>query len=285
MSGTDGNTIQRETRRRAAELKKTPASNSETGMDNDEPDASMANLIAQNVTEKISALMELKFAELQSSLTILGSRIDDNSKRLTEAESRISENEDRTSSLENKVAHLEQKVKSLADRTEASENRSRRDNIRIIGLKEGTEGKNAVIFFETWLHDTLDLKTKRGFIKIDRAHRALGPRKSNSNRPVIIKLHNYGDKQVILSATREKGDILDQGNKIYIRQDLSAAVREARRKFNDTCEQLIQRGIRFQMRYPATLFLTVQGELHSFETPQEVEKFMSRTEGLSIAES
>lgn len=285
MSGTDGNTIQRETRRRAAELKKTPASNSETGMDNDEPDASMANLIAQNVTEKISALMELKFAELQSSLTILGSRIDDNSKRLTEAESRISENEDRTSSLENKVAHLEQKVKSLADRTEASENRSRRDNIRIIGLKEGTEGKNAVIFFETWLHDTLDLKTKRGFIKIDRAHRALGPRKSNSNRPVIIKLHNYGDKQIILSAFREKGDILDQGNKIYIRQDLSAAVREARRKFNDTCEQLIQRGIRFQMRYPATLFLTVQGELHSFETPQEVEKFMSRTEGLSIAES
>ena len=113
MSGTDGNTIQRETRRRAAELKKTPASNSETGMDNDEPDASMANLIAQNVTEKISALMELKFAELQSSLTILGSRIDDNSKRLTEAESRISENEDRTSSLKNKVAHLKQKVKSL----------------------------------------------------------------------------------------------------------------------------------------------------------------------------
>ena len=175
--------------------KKTPASNSETGMDNDEPDASMANLIAQNVTEKISALMKLKFAELQPSLTILGSRIDDNSKRLTEAESRISENEDRTSSLENKVAHLEQKVKSLADRAEASENRSRRDNIRIIGLKEGTEGKNAVIFFETWLHDTLDLKTKRGFIKIDRAHRALGPRKSNSNRPVIIKLHNYGDKE------------------------------------------------------------------------------------------
>lgn len=74
-------------------------------MDDEEPDVSIANLIAQNVTEKISALMDLKFTELQSSLNrqcvvnVTGSHIDDTSKRLTEAESRISNNEDCTSSF------------------------------------------------------------------------------------------------------------------------------------------------------------------------------------------
>lgn len=278
MSGTEGNNNQHETaRRRATESKKPRAADSETVMNDDEPDECIANVIAQNVTEKISALMDLKFAELQSSLNSPSSRIDDNSKRLTEAENRVSENEDRTSYLESKVADLQQKMKSLTDRAEDIGNRSRRDNIRIIGLKEGTEGKHAVKFFEMWLHDTLGLETKRGSIKIDRAHRTLGPRKSNSNRPIIVKLHNYSDKQRILSA-REKGEILDQGNKVYIRQDLSAAVREARRQFNDTCEQLIKRGIRFQMRYPATLSITVRGEEHSFKTPQEVEEFLRRFE-------
>lgn len=75
----------------------------------------MQPLIAQSVTEKLSALMEQKFAELQSTLDRMGNCIEDNVKRITEAESCISEGEDRTTSLENRVAELEQRVKSLTD--------------------------------------------------------------------------------------------------------------------------------------------------------------------------
>lgn len=276
MSVSDVHSSQRQTirSRRQADSKKlaVTSANLEIAV----PEESMADAIAQSVTEKISSLMELKFSELQTALNGLTSRIEDNSKRLTEAENRISENEDRTNSLENKVALLEKKVQSLSDRAEDIENRCRRDNIRIIGLKEGIEGKQVVRFFASWLHDTLGLETKRGSIKIDRAHRALGPRKANYNRPVIIKLHNYSDKQRILAAAKEKGDIFYQGSKVFIRQDLSAAVREARRRFNDICERLLEKKIRFQMRYPATLSITVQGKDHSFKTPKEAVEFLSR---------
>uniref|UniRef100_A0A3Q3N5N0 L1 transposable element RRM domain-containing protein n=1 Tax=Labrus bergylta TaxID=56723 RepID=A0A3Q3N5N0_9LABR len=196
----------------------------------------VANAITQNVTEKISALMELKFAELKSSLDKLSTRIGDDTKRITETECSISDGEDRTASLENKLAELERRVKTLTDRAEDSENRSRRDNIRVIGLKEGAEGRQAVKFFETWLPNTLGLETKRGTIKTDRAHRALGPPKKDYNRPVIIKLHNFGDKQNILAAVREKGELIFQGTRIHIRQ------------FNGTRERLIGRGIRFQIQ-------------------------------------
>lgn len=236
----------------------------------------VATAIAQSFTEKLNALMEQKFAEPQSTLDKMGNRIEDNVKRITEAESCISEGEDRTTSLENRVAELEQKVKSLTDRTEDHENRSHRENIRVIGLKEGAEGRQAIKFFETWLPDTLGLETKRGTVKIDRAHRALGPPKTNYNRPVIIKVHNPNDKQRILAAARERGELIYQGNKVYIRQDFSAQVRDARRQFNGTCERLIRRGIRFQMRYPATLCFTFNGEEYVFKTRQEADNFLGK---------
>lgn len=65
----------------------------------------------------------------------------------------------------------------MADGIEDVENRSRRDNIRILNLEEGTEGKEPIQFFETWLPTVLGLSTsaERSRIKIDRVHRSLLP--------------------------------------------------------------------------------------------------------------
>ncbi|CAJ1053440.1 uncharacterized protein rbfox3a [Xyrichtys novacula] len=68
-------------------------------------EANVASAIAQQVTEKISALMELKFAKLKSSLDKLSNRIKDNTERIAEAENRIPEGEDLTASTENKLSH------------------------------------------------------------------------------------------------------------------------------------------------------------------------------------
>uniref|UniRef100_A0A3P9KDT4 Reverse transcriptase domain-containing protein n=1 Tax=Oryzias latipes TaxID=8090 RepID=A0A3P9KDT4_ORYLA len=163
-------------------------------------ESSAAASIAQTVTERIGELMEEKFLDLRSTLDRLNGRIDDNTRRITESENRISEDEDRITSLENQVSELQQKVKTLTERCDDGENRSRRENIRIIGLKEGSEGQSSVTFFESWLPEVLGMETKRGVIKLDRAHRALGPPKEDRCRPVIIKLHNFTDKQRILTA-------------------------------------------------------------------------------------
>lgn len=54
------------------------------------------------------------------------------------------------------------------------------------------------------------LETKQGTLKIDRAHRALGPPKENIYRPVIIKLHNFNGSLLWL------GRKAYQGSRIYI---------------------------------------------------------------------
>lgn len=79
------------------------------------------------------------------------------SKRIAEAERSVSEVEDVVSSLEGRLAKAEKKIKVLAANIEDIENWSRRDNIHAVNLKEGTEGKHPIHFFETWLPTVLGL--------------------------------------------------------------------------------------------------------------------------------
>lgn len=71
----------------------------------------------------------------------------------------------------------------MADHIDDLENRSRRCNLRLVGLPEGMEGRDAVTFMKTWLPSYLNLTTKTGKIKLDRAHHS----------PVVY--HNFADKQ------------------------------------------------------------------------------------------
>ncbi len=74
-------------------------------------------------------------------------------------------------------------------------------------LPEGTEGSDPVHFIEKWLPDYLKITTKAGRIKLDRAHRSLAPLPGPTQRPrpVIIKFHNFTDKQRVLNAARHVG--------------------------------------------------------------------------------
>lgn len=180
--------------------------------------------------------------------------------------------------MESRLKGLETKVSTLAERCVDIEGRSRRDNILIFNLKENTEGQQPITFFEKWLPTLLNLETKRGIIKIDRAHRSLGQPKPNRPRTVIIKLHNPRDKMRILAAARERGALTHDGQTIFIRQDLASGVKEMRRAFNGVCQRLIEMNIRFSMRFLATLSFSHGGKSHSFHSPKDALAYM---DGLS----
>lgn len=62
-----------------------------------------------------------------------------------------------TNVLQAKVTQFEKQVTDMADHIDDLENRSRRCNLRVVGLPEGTEGKDAVTFMETWLPSYLNI--------------------------------------------------------------------------------------------------------------------------------
>lgn len=236
--------------------------------------ASGYSQLAQEVTESIGKMLEEKLASFTKALEVLTTRVEGNNKRLDEAEGRVSTLEDMLGTTENKLREVEKKLQILTEKADDMENRTRRDNIRVIGLKEGVEGEQPVAFFQRWLPKILNLDTKRGIIKIDRAHRGLGPARGDRPRPVIIKLHNPSDKQQIMAVLRERRQLTHEGQKLYLQQDFSAAVKEKRRSFNKVCERLIGLNIRFVMRFPAVLSFTYNGEKHAFQSPRAAEAFV-----------
>ncbi|CAB1459684.1 unnamed protein product [Pleuronectes platessa] len=99
----------------------------------------------------------------------------------------------------------------------------------------GREGK--VTFMD------LNLTTKSGKIKLDRAHRSLAPRPGTNqrSRPIIMKLHNFADKQRVVVQTRRQvkparrlgADQPADRIRVSFFNDYSAAVARKRKAFDE----------------------------------------------------
>lgn len=230
--------------------------------------------LVREVTDNISAVLEQKLSKLTDTLDKIANSLESQARRITEAEQRVSTVEDQVASLELRLTQVENKQVTMAEQIDDAENRSRRDNIRILNLKEGTEGDHPLEFFESWLPTLLGLSAAKGRIKLDRAHRTAGPR-GDRPRPVIIKLHNSRDKPRILAAARKVKNLEHGGSRIFIHQDLSSAVRLKRRSYNDVVRKLIDKDIRFMMRFPARLVIRHNGTERSFSDAEEARRFLA----------
>ncbi|KAG7511462.1 hypothetical protein JOB18_000822 [Solea senegalensis] len=91
---------------------------------------------SQLVTESIGKLLEEKLAKFANTLQAMTTRVEGNSERLDEAEGRVSTLEDMLATTENKLREVEKKLQTLTEKADDLENRTRRDNLRVVGLKE-----------------------------------------------------------------------------------------------------------------------------------------------------
>lgn len=112
---------------------------------------------------------------------------------------------------------LEIQLKTALERLENLENQSRRQNAKIIGLTEDTEGKTPVDFFKKWIPDVLNMQSDG--IQIERAHHTGQWMKLVSKedpRAILVRLRNYTDRHRILYATRNKGTIKVDGGNVFL---------------------------------------------------------------------
>lgn len=154
--------------------------------------------------------------------------------------------------------------------------RGRRCNIRV-GIPEGSEGSGPVKFFEKWIPEYLQINTKTGRLKLDRAHRSLAPKPGASQhpRPLIVKFHNFTDKQRMMEAARQFGsrrsnqDVpTHKGPRISFFNDYSVEVVRRRKAFDDIKARLRKMNIDYALLYPATLKVTEDGT-QRFDNPKE----------------
>ncbi|XP_059817744.1 uncharacterized protein LOC132390547 [Hypanus sabinus] len=109
--------------------------------------------------------------------------------KVKEKEVKMEENTERIDKIEdNNLAWTTQR-KRILEKIDALENSSRQNNIKIVGLKEGTEGEIPIKFFQEWIPKILETKEGSQVIEIERAHRALRPKPQQDQNPrsILIK--------------------------------------------------------------------------------------------------
>uniref|UniRef100_H2ZTJ7 L1 transposable element RRM domain-containing protein n=1 Tax=Latimeria chalumnae TaxID=7897 RepID=H2ZTJ7_LATCH len=220
-----------------------------------------------------SGISEVKVAiqGLQDSQDKLGACI-------MEAENRISKIEDRELGTEQNCKYLKQHLTTALERIEDLENRSRRNNLRIMGFPEGVEDGNPVKFLQEVLPELLDLEEGQ-ILEIERAHRTLAPRPTPEQRPraFIVKFLRYPIRELLLRLARNKSQIKWKDHRISLFPDWSRDLQLKRQRFWEVRRLLREKNIKYGLFYPAILKVTYNGETLSFMDPGEVKKFLAQS--------
>ncbi|CAM4631402.1 unnamed protein product [Leuciscus chuanchicus] len=171
----------------------------------------------------------------------------------TDLQNRMVSQEQTTSALEERVEVLEAKCEDLtkyASQLQTKlldlEARSRRHNIKIVGIKEDSEEGKPTDFVSKLIPELL--------VKVDRAHRSLQPKSTAGGKPrtIMARIHHFQVKEQILRLSRTKS-MEYKGNKILIFPDYTNEGMSQRRAFRDVMKALRDGGVKHHLRYPARL--------------------------------
>lgn len=166
-----------------------------------------------------------------------------------DAETRIKANEEAVTEMLKLHVEMNAKLTDL-------EGRSRRENIRIHGVKEGSEddAPSMVAFVERLLRHKLELPDSVE-VRVERAHRALVPKPSPNVAPrsIVAKMANYRTKEEILKLAWQRRGFEYLGNKINLDHDYAPEVLKQRKEYAEVKAVLKEKKIRFQTPFPAKM--------------------------------
>ncbi len=134
--------------------------------------------------------------ELRVELEVLASSVKQTRDRVDSVQAAAREDRRTVTDLRNQLEQLTEKMTDMEDR-------SRRNNMRLVGLPEGAEGSNAAGFLRVNLSKWIPSLKGRD-IEIDQAHRVYEGRK-NSDRPrtLIFRALRWHDRSEILKGARQ----------------------------------------------------------------------------------
>jgi hypothetical protein len=105
-------------------------------------------------------------------------------------------------------------------------------------------------------------------------------RKRNSSQQIIIRTTNTLNKDRILKAVREKGQVTYKGRPISITPDFSPDTVEARRSCTDVIQTPREHKCQPRLLYPAKRSITIDGETKVFHDKTKSTHYLSTNPAL-----
>lgn len=230
----------------------------------------MSDAILKTINDRFDQF-EIKFASLQSSQNLQAARMDSIDEKASDHECRLME-------LEKIIGELQKENTRLRAKANDLEGRSRRNNIKIVGIPEGEEKGKPTEFISDILPTLLGESHFPKPVAIDRAHRTLQPKPAEGARPrtLIARVHHYQVKETIMRLARQQRNLMYKGQRVFIYPDYTAEVMEQRRAFQEVMQALRESKIKHSLRFPAKLHLQHDGQPMVFTSPGEAKAFVDR---------
>ncbi|KAL6461050.1 hypothetical protein MHYP_G00310160 [Metynnis hypsauchen] len=262
-------------------FKSTKPTNKELSVKSDAKEEASNDL---NMASLVSLLEEHKkslSAEFRSSISILETKLDSIHTTVSEYNQKIISLESNASLLDERVLALEAiccTLKETNDKLSARvidlESRSRRNNIRIVGLTESIEGPRPTAFFSELLAEVFGEEILPSPPELDRAHSSLTSKPGPGERPraVIIRLHRFQQKdRIVREAIAKRGKLQYRGSPIAIYEDYAPEVVEQRAKYREVLADLYNLGLKPVLLFPAKLIITTKDGEQPFN-PLELDR-------------
>ncbi|XP_069615778.1 uncharacterized protein, partial [Ranitomeya imitator] len=232
----------------------SPNKSDDSATQGDFDDTQMETL-AIKVSKILMPMFDSKFNQLQTSINSVLTQITTLTQKIGELENRVVDCETSTSDIRSILTRQQTTIDYLKDKVDDLENRSRRSNLRFVGIPESIKGEDLITLLTKDLPKALDLSFPQNPPLIERAHR-LGdqiPDDKRRPRPAIAKFLYYTAKEAILKAYRQRRSLIIRDFRVLIFQDFSPTVTARRKLFTPICSQLVEKNIRFQLLFPAKL--------------------------------
>ncbi|KAJ1097211.1 hypothetical protein NDU88_002336 [Pleurodeles waltl] len=152
------------------------------------------------------------------------------------------------------LLHLRSKLTDL-------EERSRRNNVHLLGFPGGIEGVDILSYLREALPKLTDI-TFDPPLEFQRVHR-VGPKRQDGKgrpRPIIACMLRHGQARQLLQAARMQGPFQSGTLEIRLSADFSKETAERRRAFLSLRTRLRRLGVKFGLFEPARMWITKNGE-------------------------
>ncbi len=167
-------------------------------------------VVASAVRDAVDTVMISVLRDLRAEIQMTNNSVKELRAELEALASAVKQTRDRVDSVQaaaredrRTVTDLGNQLEQLTEKMTDMEDRSRRNNMRLVGLPEGAEGSDAACFLRVNLSKWIPSLKGRD-IEIDQAHRVYDGRK-NSDRPhtLIFRALRWHDRSEILKGARQ----------------------------------------------------------------------------------
>lgn len=203
--------------------------------------------------------------------------------RVTEVEQRTADIEEWNRAASDTLLDVLEKQREMQEKLIDLEARSRRNNLHIYGIPEGSEGSNLLEFVTSFIKSELGLPLTDTGLGIQRCHRALAPKPPRDSPPrslVLCFLEHRVIEQVLHTAWRKK-EVKLEGKRIYFDHDYPSEISRRRKAYAGILKELKTKGIRFQTPHPAKLKVFFENGTKIYENAADAAKDLKKR-GFSV---